>query len=145
MARGRARRGYGVVVAGVVTAGVVAAGVVAAGAVPGAETGRRVVSQPGELRETAPPPTRTVLDPALPAGRRVVESEGQPARAVTVKRTVYDRDGNVLRSESWHTAYRGEHQIVRVGGGAVSRSSPGWLTTRRPVSAPQRPTEIPSP
>jgi len=90
----------------------------------GAETGRRVVSQPGELRETAPPPTRTVLDPALPAGRRVVESEGQPARAVTVKRTVYDRDGNVLRSESWHTAYRGEHQIVRVGTKPPERPAP---------------------
>jgi vancomycin resistance protein YoaR len=81
----------------------------------GAPTGRRVVSEPGELRETAPAPVRTVLDPSLPTGERVVVESGQPARAVTVKRTVYDRDGGVLHSESWHTAYRGEHDLVRVG------------------------------
>ena len=104
----------------------------------GAATGRRVVSEPGELRETAPPPVRTVPDPTLPAGQRVVEEQGQPARAVTVKRTVYARDGSVLRSESWHTAYRGEFQVVRVGTKPAERPAPKVKEDAKERPAPTR-------
>jgi vancomycin resistance protein YoaR len=81
----------------------------------GADTGRRVVSEAGALRVTGGPPLTRVRDPELEKGKRVVEEEGQPSRAVTVTRTVYRRDGSVLYDETWHTAYRGERRVVRVG------------------------------
>jgi vancomycin resistance protein YoaR len=121
----------------------------------GTATGRRVESEPGELRETGPAPVRTVLDPELPKGERVVVEEGQPARAVSVKRTVYDRDGNVLHSETWHTAYRGEYELVRVGTKeppppkpkdepnerpAPGATTPATTTPAAPAPAPPPPT-----
>jgi vancomycin resistance protein YoaR len=90
----------------------------------GAPTGRRVVSEAGELRVTGDPPIRTIEDPTLPAGQTVVDEPGQPPRAVTVKRIVYDRGGSILYDESWHTAYRGEHGIVRIGTKAPEQPKP---------------------
>ena len=81
----------------------------------GPDTGRRVVSEPGELREVGPVPVKLVRDRLLDAGARVVEEEGQPPRSIVVKRTVYGRDGEILRSETWRSYYRGEPKLVRVG------------------------------
>ena len=41
--------------------------------------------------------------------------DGEPSRAVSVQRIVYDRDGSVLRRETWSTSYRSEATQVRVG------------------------------
>lgn len=106
----------------------------------GAPTGRRVVSEPGELRETAAAPVRTVLDPSLPKGKRVVVEAGQPARAVTVRRTVYDADGDVLHSEAWHTSYRGEHSLVRVGTKPPEAPKPPPKDQEEESPAPMPPT-----
>lgn len=81
----------------------------------GADTGRRVVSEAGPLLVKGPPPVKRVLDPTLEVGTSIVEEDGEPSRAVTVTRVVYDADGDVLYEETWNTAYRGEHKIVRVG------------------------------
>lgn len=81
----------------------------------GAPTGRRVVSEAGPLAETAPPPLKRIVDPTLEEGTVVVDAEGEPSRAVTVTRTVYEADGDVLYNETWQTKYRGEPRIVRVG------------------------------
>ncbi|MBA2615004.1 MAG: VanW family protein [Actinobacteria bacterium] len=80
----------------------------------GAPTGRRVVSEPGELRVTGPPETETVPDPTLYAGEEVVEDAGEPSRAIAVKRIVYV-NGKVLYSETWYTSYQSEPKIVREG------------------------------
>ncbi len=80
----------------------------------GAPSGRRVVSEAGELEETGPPGVEKVPDPTLFAGDTIVEDEGEPGRAVTVTRTVYER-GHVLYDETWRTSYRAEPQVVRVG------------------------------
>jgi vancomycin resistance protein YoaR len=80
----------------------------------GPETGRRVVSKAGPLREVWPPKLEKVLDPTLPKGEKVVEDEGEPARAIVVTRTVYEGD-ELLYEESWRTRYRSEPRIVRVG------------------------------
>jgi vancomycin resistance protein YoaR len=80
----------------------------------GAPTGRRVVSETGELEEIAPPVVEKLPDPTLFAGETIVEDEGEPGRAVTVTRTVYER-GHVLYDETWRTSYGAEPQVVRVG------------------------------
>lgn len=80
----------------------------------GRPTNRRVVSVPGELEEIGPPEVERELDPTLFVGQRIIEDLGEPARAVTVTRTVYV-GGDVLYRETWHTTYRSEPRIVRVG------------------------------
>ena len=80
----------------------------------GSPTGRRVVSEAGPLVETKPPEVERVRDPSLFVGEKVVEDDGEPARAVTVTRTVYEGD-RVLYDETWHTSYLSEPKIVRVG------------------------------
>jgi vancomycin resistance protein YoaR len=80
----------------------------------GRPTNRRVVSVAGELEEIGPPEIERELDPTLFVGQRVTEDLGEPARAVTVTRTVYVGD-DVLYQETWHTTYRSEPKIVRVG------------------------------
>ena len=80
----------------------------------GGKTNRRVVSVAGELREVAPPKEKLVPDPNLFEGERLVEDSGEPARAVTVTRTIYVGD-EILRQETWNTTYRSEPKVVRVG------------------------------
>jgi vancomycin resistance protein YoaR len=92
----------------------------------GAGRERKVVSRAGELRAIAPPKTELVPDPELYEGERVVEDAGEPARAVTVTRTVY-AGSEVLYRETWSTSYRSEARIVRVG------------TQAKPVVKPPKP------
>jgi vancomycin resistance protein YoaR len=84
-------------------------------AIAGTPTGRRVVSEAGELTITGPVPIKRVPDPTLTIGEKEIEESGTQPTAVTVKRTVYRADGTVLYEETWRTAYRGEKRVVRVG------------------------------
>jgi vancomycin resistance protein YoaR len=96
----------------------------------GAPTDRRVVSKAGPLRVVAPPRVKKIPDPTLFEGRRVLVESGEPARSITVRRTVYE-GGRVLYSETWTTTYRSEPNIVRVG------------TLTRPVAPPPAPPAEP--
>lgn len=80
----------------------------------GKPTNRRVVSVPGELEEIGPPEIEREPDPTLFVGEKLIEDLGEPARAVTVTRTVYVGD-SVLYRQTWHTTYRSEPRIIRVG------------------------------
>ena len=97
----------------------------------GAPTGRRVISEPGPLRVTGPPEVERVPDPTLFEGQEVVEDSGEPSRAVVVTRTVYVGD-KVLFDETWHTSYRSEPKIVRVGTIPVEDEEPAAPTTTEP-------------
>jgi vancomycin resistance protein YoaR len=89
---------------------------------------RRVESVEGPLEVTGRPRTERVPDPSLFVGQRLVVDYGEPSRAVSVERIVYQA-GDVLYRETWTTSYRYEKKIVRVG------------TKPRPV--PQPPKEKP--
>ncbi|HEX2045255.1 MAG TPA: VanW family protein [Gaiellaceae bacterium] len=89
---------------------------------------RRVVSEAGELETVARPRVERTPDPTMYVGERVVEDFGEPARAVRVVRTVYER-GEVLYRETWQTTYRSEPRLVRVG--------------TKPVPAPEPPPSAP--
>jgi vancomycin resistance protein YoaR len=77
-------------------------------------TNRRVVSVPGDLEEIAPPDVEREPDPTLFVGDKIIEDLGEPARAVSVVRTVYVGD-ELLYRETWHTTYRSEPRMIRVG------------------------------
>jgi vancomycin resistance protein YoaR len=81
----------------------------------GAPTGRRVESEAGPLVVRGPAPIERISDATLEKGTMIVEEDGEPPRAVTVTRTVYLANGDVLYEESWRTSYRGEERVVRVG------------------------------
>src|SRR5919201_535462 len=76
---------------------------------------RHVVSDVSPLVVTGPIPTKTVADPSLLAGERVVEDAGEPARTTSVRRRVYDADGRLLYDDTFYSSYQAEPAIVRVG------------------------------
>jgi vancomycin resistance protein YoaR len=81
----------------------------------GTHVGRRVVSDVAPLRVTGPPPVHRVPDPTLAAGEKVVEDSGEPSRATSVRRRVYDAGGKLLSDKVFYSSYRAEPEIVRVG------------------------------
>jgi vancomycin resistance protein YoaR len=80
----------------------------------GAPTGRRVVTEAGQLRMVGKPAVKRIRDPGLFVGERVIEDYGEPAQAITVWRIVY-QNGEVLYDEDWYTYYRSQPRIVRIG------------------------------
>ena len=112
-------------------------------AIAGPETGRRVVSEAGDLLETGPVPVKRVRDPSLPVGTSVIEAEGAPPRTVAVKRVVYRADGSVLYDETWRTSYRGEKKIVRVGTKKPEPEEPEEPPTKGEPKQPPRPAPPP--
>ena len=112
----------------------------------GTDTGRRVESIPGELRVTGAPLTETEKDPDAFVGETEVLFEGEPSRAVSVQRIVYERDGTVRRRETWSTSYRSEPKQVRVGTKPVpkpptEKTKDEKPTTTTPDPAVTTPTE----
>jgi vancomycin resistance protein YoaR len=104
----------------------------------GRPTNRRVVSVAGELEEIGPPDVEQEPDPTLFVGERLIEDLGEPARAVSVTRTVYVGD-EVLYRETWHTTYRSEPKLVRVGTmpkPAEPKPPPPPTTTTRTTTTP---------
>jgi vancomycin resistance protein YoaR len=76
---------------------------------------RRVVSETKPLVVTGPAPTKRVPDPALFVGEKEVEETGQPSRSTSVRRKVYDAEGELLYDTVFYSSYRGEPTILRVG------------------------------
>jgi vancomycin resistance protein YoaR len=98
----------------------------------GTDTGRRVESIPGELRVTGAPLTETEKDPDAFVGETEVLFEGEPSRAVSVQRIVYEADGTVRRRETWSTSYRSEPKQVRVGTKPVPKPPPEKTKDEKP-------------
>jgi vancomycin resistance protein YoaR len=100
----------------------------------GTPVDRRVQTQASPLRETGPAPVKRVLDPHLYVGERVVVEFGQPSRAVSVRRLVYDGDGDLLYDSTWYSSYVAEPKVVRVGTkpvpGTTTAPSKSGTTTR---------------
>jgi vancomycin resistance protein YoaR len=94
---------------------------------------RRVETQSSPLRETGRPPVKKILDSHLQVGEQRVVESGQPSRAVSVRRTVYDKDGDLLYDTTWYSSYVAEPKVVRLGTTpkpAASQSSLPATTTR---------------
>jgi len=76
---------------------------------------RRVESSSGTLEVTGKAPVERVPDPTLLRGQTVVESEGSSPSRTSVTRTIYDANGDLMRTETWNTSYKGETRIVHYG------------------------------
>jgi vancomycin resistance protein YoaR len=81
----------------------------------GAPQHRKVESRTGALYTVGAAPLKKVPDPTLPKGKTVVENGGAPARATTVERKVYLPNGKLLHDDIFHSSYRAEPGLVRVG------------------------------
>ena len=81
----------------------------------GTPQNRRVETTEQPLRVVGAPKVKRVKDPTMQKGKSEVEEYGQPARATSVSRTVYDVDGTVLHEDTWYSSYRSEPKVVRVG------------------------------
>ena len=58
---------------------------------------------------------KEVPDPDSYVGEEWVEFSGEPARTVSVRRIVYDADGNLMYDTTWDSSYVAEPKIVHVG------------------------------
>ena len=76
---------------------------------------RRVETQSSPLRETGPPPVKKILDSHMQVGEQRVIESGQPSRATSVRRLVYDKDGDVLYDTTWYSSYLAEPKVLLVG------------------------------
>jgi vancomycin resistance protein YoaR len=76
---------------------------------------RRVESSAGTRTITGSAPVKRVNDPKLPNGKTRIEAEGTAPSRTSVTRSIYGPDGNLIRTETWNTSYKGETRIIRVG------------------------------
>jgi vancomycin resistance protein YoaR len=76
---------------------------------------RRVETQTAPLTVTGPAPTESIDDPDLFVGEQVTDDFGEPSRRTSVERRVYNARGKLLYDDTWHSYYRGEPRIVRIG------------------------------
>jgi vancomycin resistance protein YoaR len=81
----------------------------------GTPQNRRVETVEQPLRIVGAPKIKRVPDPTMLKGTSEVDEYGQPARATSVSRTVYDADGTTLHEDTWYSSYRSEPKVVRVG------------------------------
>jgi vancomycin resistance protein YoaR len=81
----------------------------------GTPQNRRVETVTAPLQVVGAPPLKRIKDPTLFKGESEVVEYGQPARATSVSRTVYDADGKLLHEDRWYSSYRSEPKVVRVG------------------------------
>lgn len=76
---------------------------------------RRVESSAGTRSIAGSAPVKRVKDPKLPKGKTKVEEKGTAPSRTSVTRSIYGADGNLIRTETWNTSYKGETRIIRVG------------------------------
>ncbi|MGZ8740732.1 MAG: VanW family protein, partial [Gaiellaceae bacterium] len=81
----------------------------------GTPQNRRVETSEQPLRVVGAPKVNRVKDPTMLKGKSVVLEYGQPARATSVSRVVYDANDKVLHEDTWYSSYRSEPKVVRVG------------------------------
>ncbi|GIU95573.1 MAG: hypothetical protein KatS3mg012_2030 [Gaiellaceae bacterium] len=110
---------------------------------------RRVVSSPGTIETTGPPPVRRIKDPTLPKGKVVVEESGTAPSRTVVTRKVYGSDGRLIHDETWTTSYKGEPRILRVGtkvaAGQERTRKAGTSSSTSPAAPTRSPTPAPRP
>jgi vancomycin resistance protein YoaR len=109
----------------------------------GTPTGRRVVTETAPLRVIGAPGVERVPDATLETGTTVVEDSGEPARATSVRRLVYDAGGQVISDDTWSSTYRSEKRIVHVGTKPKPEPEPKPKQPKKP--AEEKPTTPPPP
>jgi vancomycin resistance protein YoaR len=81
----------------------------------GTPQNRRVESEGTPLVETGAPKVKRVPDPNMLVGQTALEESGQPGRATSVRRRVYDSSGELMYDHTWYSSYRSEPRVIRYG------------------------------
>ena len=81
----------------------------------GTPQNRRVESETAPLVETGEPKLKRVPDPNMLVGQTALEESGQPSRATSVRRRVFDSDGKLMYDHTWYSAYSSEPRVIRYG------------------------------
>ena len=81
----------------------------------GTPVNRDVRIETSPLKTVGEIPVKEVPDPDSYVGEEWVEFSGEPARTVSVRRIVYDADGNLMYDTTWDSSYVAEPKIVHVG------------------------------
>jgi vancomycin resistance protein YoaR len=100
---------------------------------------RRVESSASPLVVTGPVTVERIEDATLPKGKQVVEEEGSAPTRTSATRKVYSAGGELIRSETWTTAYKGEERVIRVGTKVEPKTKP--VPPKAPVDDAQPPVE----
>jgi vancomycin resistance protein YoaR len=114
----------------------------------GSPLNRKVDSVTRPLVDTGAAPVQRVPDPSLYVGSTYVEDSGEPSRATSVERKVYE-GGKLLYDNTWYSSYRGEPRIVHVGTKArpvpPKKKGPTGPSGPSGPSGPTGPTGVTSP
>jgi vancomycin resistance protein YoaR len=102
----------------------------------GAPQHRKVETTTSPLVTVGAAPLKKVPDPTLAKGQKVVEDTGVPAQATSVERKVYAPNGKLLYDDVFHSSYRAEPGIVRVGTKKLDKSKSKPPTSTTPLESP---------
>jgi vancomycin resistance protein YoaR len=110
----------------------------------GTPQNRRVESESSPLEETGPPKVKRIPDPTMLVGQTALEESGQPSRATSVRRRVYDSDGKLMYDHTWYSSYSSEPRVIRYGTKPVPKPEPKE-PKKKPVPPPPPPPAEPAP
>jgi vancomycin resistance protein YoaR len=81
----------------------------------GTPQNRRVESEESPLVVTGGPSIERVPEPTMLKGKTMLQEAGEPSRATSVRRLVYDADGKLLYDTTWKSFYRSEPRVLLIG------------------------------
>ena len=108
----------------------------------GTPQNRRVESEGSPLEETGAPKVKRIPDPNMLVGQTVLEESGQPSRATSVRRRVYDSDGKLMYDHTWYSSYTSEPRVIRYGTKPLPEPEPKEQK-KKPVPPPPPPPPPP--
>jgi len=111
----------------------------------GTPQNRRVESESSPLEETGTPKVKRIPDPNMLVGRTALEESGQPSRATSVRRRVFDSDGKLMYDHTWYSSYRSEPRVIRYGTKPLPEPEPKAPKKKKPVPPPPPPPVEPEP
>jgi vancomycin resistance protein YoaR len=111
----------------------------------GTPQNRRVESESSPLEETGSPKVKRIPDPNMLVGQTALEESGQPSRATSARRRVYDSDGKLMYDHTWYSSYRSEPRVIRYGTKPVPKPEPKEPKKKKPVPPPPPPPAEPAP
>jgi vancomycin resistance protein YoaR len=109
----------------------------------GTPQNRRVESESSPLEETGPPKVKRVPDPNMFVGQTALQESGQPSRATSVRRRVFDSDGKLMYDHTWYSSYSSEPRVIRYGTKPVPAPPPP--KKKKPAPPPPPPPLDPAP
>jgi vancomycin resistance protein YoaR len=114
----------------------------------GTPQNRRVESEASPLVVTGGPTVKRIPDNTMLAGKTMLVDAGEPSRATSVRRRVYDADGKLLYDTTWKSYYRSEPRVVRVGTKPVPKpkpTPPAKARTKDDNAPPDAAAPVPTP